>query len=49
MMDLPLNISVGLSLSLVIIYTLLSIITLWLIVRALPEDNVTVRYFYIQS
>ena len=40
MMDLPLNVSMGLSLSLVIIFTLLSIITLW------PEDNVTVRYFY---
>ena len=49
MMDLPLNVSVGLSLSLVIIFTLLSIIILWLIAKAWPEDNDTVRYFYIAT
>jgi hypothetical protein len=40
MVDPLLNVSVGLSLTLVVIFTLLSVITIWLVAKVWPEDTV---------
>ena len=46
MADPLLNVSVGLSLTLIITFTLLSVITLWLLAKAWPEDS-TVRNYHL--